>query len=360
MASKPLSLQEQIKSDSITMTGLINSLSHGPMLQRSNAAKALRDLASKGQNRAEIARQGGIPPLVDLLNTGGEQARAHAACCLGNLAKNSTNSVTIGKAGALDALVDMARKETLVAEDRGKEKGCFAIEMLIKNKDNRKLIDELNKRKDAEDKERKEKEDKRKKEDKDYGDVWLTYDPYHPPPHIQAAEKKRKEREAEEAALEAEREAAAVHNKKIAVEEMPAWPPPPPSEPPPPDDEPAPAPTQTVKSLGGYTVVQVGAARPVSATAGQGQQQIQRVTIVKPVVAGPAQPLAQPAARPAAQPAAPPATGAGQSGRQLEFRDPNGVWQGPYAESTMQTWCSSGYTFPEVRVYVGPPRPNLL
>ncbi|KAH8058534.1 ubiquitin-protein transferase [Aureococcus anophagefferens] len=72
------------------------------------AAVTLSNLACNNDaNRVEIAKAGGIPPLVKLLRAG---AKLTAAVTLGHLAcNNAANTVLIAKAGGIPRLVELLR-----------------------------------------------------------------------------------------------------------------------------------------------------------------------------------------------------------------------------------------------------------
>lgn len=60
---------------------------------------------SDSRARVEIAKEGGVTPLIQFLSTGSHEAQGHAASVLGRLALNSANAIAIANEGGIKLLI---------------------------------------------------------------------------------------------------------------------------------------------------------------------------------------------------------------------------------------------------------------
>ena len=77
------------------------------------AAAVLADLARIGESKVEIARAGGIGPLVNMLSSSFEDSQTHAACALRYLSVTVDNKVTITSMGGISRFVTLLSSGTL-------------------------------------------------------------------------------------------------------------------------------------------------------------------------------------------------------------------------------------------------------
>ena len=89
---------------------LIALLQNGTSEDKTHAAGALLSLANNADNEVEIAKQGGIPPLIALLQNGTSEGKTQAAGALRNLACNADNKATIRD--SLSSIEAVYNKET--------------------------------------------------------------------------------------------------------------------------------------------------------------------------------------------------------------------------------------------------------
>lgn len=71
------------------------------------AAAVLSDLARLVETKTDLARAGGILPLVTMLSSGCEDARKNAACALFHLSMNADNKTAIASSGGIQRLVSV-------------------------------------------------------------------------------------------------------------------------------------------------------------------------------------------------------------------------------------------------------------
>lgn len=108
---------------------------HGDLLHE-NAALALRNLAVRAENKTEIVKQGGVPPLVALLSDSSDSCKKQAAGALSNLAVNSKNKRIIAAYGAIPPLVSIIS----VGQEKCVDRALSALRQLSRNSDNKLTI----------------------------------------------------------------------------------------------------------------------------------------------------------------------------------------------------------------------------
>lgn len=102
---------------------LVQLLASGTELEKTNAVFALVNLTASEANNAVIVRHNGIQSLISLLN-GSEDQVTHAAQALGNMAvRNATYSILIAQAGAITLLCNRLSLGT----DKQKSQVAFAL-----------------------------------------------------------------------------------------------------------------------------------------------------------------------------------------------------------------------------------------
>ena len=98
------------------------------------AAGALWNLAFRNaDNKVSIASAGAIPPLISLLQSGSPDARSNAAAALWNLAVNLNNQVEIGNAGAIPHLAALLSVSSM---PEARDHAAGAIGNLAASQDN--------------------------------------------------------------------------------------------------------------------------------------------------------------------------------------------------------------------------------
>ena len=104
---------------------------------KEKASGALWNLAVNVENREEIARAGGIQPLVAVLRSGTDVAQEKAAAALKNLAtSNANNQMEIGAQGGVVRLLEVCRN----GSEKAQEKAAGALCNLAVHEGNRSKI----------------------------------------------------------------------------------------------------------------------------------------------------------------------------------------------------------------------------
>ena len=95
------------------------------------AARALGKLAINCDNQVNIAREGGIPPLISLLRDGSAKEKTEAASSLENLAANAGIAGDIVRLGGLSSLIVLVSEGSAEGKALRRFVGCAEYADLI-------------------------------------------------------------------------------------------------------------------------------------------------------------------------------------------------------------------------------------
>ncbi|KAH8092111.1 hypothetical protein JL720_5695 [Aureococcus anophagefferens] len=110
--------------------GLVRALCEGNIAAKAAAAHALRDLKGSPVYCMSqcIAEDGGIPPLIELLQDGSAESKVEAAEILGYLAHYvDAHAVAIADYGGVPPLVDLLRDGSADAKDPSAERKAALV-----------------------------------------------------------------------------------------------------------------------------------------------------------------------------------------------------------------------------------------